>query len=153
MAGNSHRYLTKSRFKVGYECPTKLFYLDGKEFGNNNTDNSFLEALAEGGFQVGELAKLYYPGGTEITAKDKDEAARHTVELLKHNKAIIYEAAFKFENLFVKADVIVKNGSSIELIEVKAKGLLKYCELDTFAMVLIYEYWRHEIKQAMKKAA
>ena len=122
MAGNSHRYLTKSRFKVGYECPTKLFYLDGKEFGNNNAGNSFLEALAEGGFQVGELAKLYYPGGTEITAKDKDEAARHTAELLKHNRAIIYEAAFKFENLFVKADVIVKNGSSIELIEVKAKS-------------------------------
>jgi hypothetical protein len=24
-------------------------------------------------------------------------------------------------------------------------ALLKYCELDTFAMVLIYEQWRNEI--------
>lgn len=28
------------------------------------------------------------------------------------------------------------------------KALLKYCELDTFAMVLIYEYWNHAIQSA-----
>ena len=27
------------------------------------------------------------------------------------------------------------------------KGLLKYCELDTFAMVLLWEYWYHEIRK------
>lgn len=33
-------------------------------------------------------------------------------------------------------------------IEVKAitNALLKYCELDTFAMVMIYEYWKHEVE-------
>jgi hypothetical protein len=116
------RYLTKSRFKVGYECPTKLFYLDDKSYGNNKIDNSFLSALAEGGFQVGELAKLYYPGGTEITSTDKDGAAIETAELLTKKKIIIYEAAFKYENLFIKADVVVKNGDYVELIEVKAKS-------------------------------
>jgi len=50
MAG---QYLTKSRFKIGVECPSKLFYLDDKSYGNLNEDNSFLESLAEGGFQVG----------------------------------------------------------------------------------------------------
>ena len=25
-------------------------------------------------------------------------------------------------------------------------ALLKYCELDTFAMVMIYEYWAHECR-------
>jgi len=34
-----------------------------------------------------------------------------------------------------------------------AKALLKYCELDTFAMVLIFEYWKHEIENATQKAA
>jgi hypothetical protein len=38
----SVRYLTKSRFKIGYECPTKLQYQDDKKFGNLNVENSFL---------------------------------------------------------------------------------------------------------------
>jgi len=25
------------------------------------------------------------------------------------------------------------------------KGLLRYCELDTLAMVMIYEYWQNEL--------
>jgi len=29
-----------------------------------------------------------------------------------------------------------------------ANALLKYCELDTFAMVAIYQYWKHEIDSA-----
>ena len=36
--------------------------------------------------------------------------------------------------------------SSIE-IDALAKGLLKYCELDTLAMVMIFEYWMDEIKK------
>src|SRR5699024_6664692 len=57
------RYLTKSRFTVAMECPTKLFYTGKKEYVNNSLEDPFLEALAEGGFQVGELATAYYPGG------------------------------------------------------------------------------------------
>jgi hypothetical protein len=33
------------------------------------------------------------------------------------------------------------------------KSLLKYCELDTFAMVMIYEYWLSEIKKSAERAA
>lgn len=119
----SKRYLTKSRFKVGYGCPTKLCYLDNPSYGNNNKDNPFLEALAEGGFQVGELAKLYHPGGIEISTKDKDLAAAETATLLNNDKVVIYEAAFKFQNLFIKTDVLIKKGPFIELIEVKAKSI------------------------------
>ena len=89
------KFLTKSRFKLGYECPTKLCYLDNKEYGNNNLDNSFLKSLAEGGFQVGELAKIYHPDGTEITTQDKDIAVNQTAELLTKEKVTIYEAAMK----------------------------------------------------------
>lgn len=93
-----------------------------KSFGNNNADNSFLEALAEGGFQVGELAKLYHPGGVEIKTLDKDLAAQETADLLTKDNVIIYEASFKYENLFIKADILVKKGNHVELIEVKAKS-------------------------------
>ena len=64
-----NRYLTKSRFKIGCECPTKLFYTAKKEYANNNLDNEFLQALAEGGYQVGELAKLDLMDGINIKIK------------------------------------------------------------------------------------
>ena len=52
------RYLTKSRFKEGLECPTKLYYSKNPEYQNNQLDDPFLESLAEGGYQVSELAKF-----------------------------------------------------------------------------------------------
>lgn len=42
---------------------------------------------------------------------------------------------------------------SVEEHERVAKALLRYCELDTFAMVLIYQYWKHEIEKRQRKAA
>jgi len=72
------RYLTKSRFKLATECPTKLFYTGKSEYANQNLDDSFLLALADGGFQVGDLAKCYFPGGHDIKTLDYDEALAET---------------------------------------------------------------------------
>ena len=46
------RYLTKSRFKMALECPTKLFYTAKKNYANQKMDDPFLLALADGGFQM-----------------------------------------------------------------------------------------------------
>jgi hypothetical protein len=63
------RYLTKSRYKLGLECPTKLFYSNKKEeFANVKLEDPFLLALANGGFQVEALARLEYPDGVLIEA-------------------------------------------------------------------------------------
>lgn len=118
----STRLLTKSRFKVGSECTTKLYYLDNSEYGNKKKDDPFLKALAEGGFQVGELAKIYHQDGTEILQQDYDESVAATNKLLSFENATIFEAALRFENLFVRVDILKKSGDSIELIEVKAKS-------------------------------
>ena len=116
------RYLTKSRFKLGSECPAKLFYTSKSEYADQKEADSFLMALAEGGFQVGELAKLYFPGGHDITSLDYEESLEQTHTLLQQENVIIYEGAIRYENLFIRADVIAKKGNRIELIEVKAKS-------------------------------
>jgi len=118
------RYLTKSRFKLATECPTKLFYT-GKvsEYANVKQDDTFLEALADGGFQVGELAKLLYPSGIEITERNNDLAVIETEQLLaKHDEIVLFEPAIRFGNLFIRVDILVKHGQAFELIEVKAKS-------------------------------
>lgn len=118
------RVLTKSRFKLGLECPNKLFYTGKKEYANKKQEDPFLLALAEGGFQIEEYARLHYPGGILIEGNDGDYELlwKQTQELLLKEKVIIYEAAFLHEGLFVRTDILVKEGSQIKLIEVKSKS-------------------------------
>ncbi|HJO94565.1 MAG TPA: DUF2779 domain-containing protein [Victivallales bacterium] len=126
-----NKYLTKSKFKSALECPRKLFYYDKKAiYANQNSENDFLMALAEGGYQVGELAKLYFPGGHDIKTLGYDEALNETDRLLKNDDVIIYEAAVMYKNCFVRVDILKKTKDLIRLIEVKAKSFNS--EIDSF---------------------
>lgn len=118
------RVLTKSRFKLGLECPNKLFYTGKKEYANKRQEDPFLLALAEGGFQIEEYARIHYPGGVLLEGNDGDYQYlwEQTQELLKSENVIIYEAAFLFDGLFVRTDILVKQGDTIKLIEVKSKS-------------------------------
>lgn len=117
------KLLTKSRFKLACECVSKLYYTDKDEYGDTKDDNSFLKSLSEGGFQVGELAKLYFEKGHEVETLDYDQAVAETEKLLKQENVVIYEAAFRFETLFVRVDILKKTGSNVQLIEAKAKSI------------------------------
>ena len=118
------RLLTKSRFKLALECPNKLFYTRKKEYANQKQEDEFLQALAQGGFQVEELARLEYPDGHLIEGNDWNYQllVDQTNELLQQENVVIFEAAFMFEDLFIRTDILVKKGNQVELIEVKAKS-------------------------------
>jgi tetratricopeptide (TPR) repeat protein len=118
------KVLTKSRFKLALECPNKLFYTGKPEYANAKNDDSFLAALAEGGFQVEELARMHYPNGVFIDTDhgDYQRAAELTQNSLQKENVVIYEAAFLFDGLFIRTDILVKTGNHIKLIEVKAKS-------------------------------
>ena len=117
------RYLTKSRFKLAVECPTKLFYTGKKGYRDLKQEDSFLQALADGGFQVGEFAKYLFPTGILIESKDNAEAEATTLSYLAKNEdVILFEPAIRFNDLFIRVDVLIKRQNSFELIEVKAKS-------------------------------
>ncbi len=122
--------LSKSRFKQGLECPNKLYFSNNNDvYHNVKNEDPFLQALASGGFQVEEYARLQYPGGVLIEDPedredyDYQDLANQTSELLKQENVVIYEAAFYINDLFIRTDVLVKKGTHIQLIEVKAKSL------------------------------
>lgn len=104
------------------DCPAKLYYRRNPEYVNKEIDDPFLDALAKGGFQVGELARQYHPTGILVSEIDHAAACFKTKELLKANNVIIFEAAFQYENFFIRTDIVCKVGNRIDLLEVKAKS-------------------------------
>jgi len=116
------RFLTKSRFLLAVDCPTKLFYTGKPKYENQNAGDDFLAMLAEGGYQVGALAKLRYPDGIEVDASSNEAAALQTTELLKKRNVVLFEPAICVGGFFVRIDILVKNGNKFELIEAKAKS-------------------------------
>lgn len=111
----SSRFLTKSRFLLALEFPTKLFYTGKSEYVNNSVEESFLQTLAEGGYQVGALACLMQPGGVTIDDVNQADQVRRTSMLLEQDQVTIYEAAFEVEGLFARVDVLRKHGPSLGL--------------------------------------
>ena len=79
-----NKYFTKSAFSIALKCPRRLYYAyDKKTYANQDLDDDFLKSLAEGGFQVGEFAKLCYGIDAKhtIDTLDADEAIKMTKEL------------------------------------------------------------------------
>ena len=122
---NNQKLFTKSAFKIALECPNKLFYYRNPgKYANADAEDEFLQALAEGGFQVGELAKIYceVPPENDIKELDYDTSLQRTQKLMQQERVNIAEAAFRHGNMFVRVDVLKRDGNVIDLIEVKAKS-------------------------------
>lgn len=116
------KYLTKSLFTLAVDCPTKLFYSQNPEYGNRKRQDSFLQCLANGGLQVGQLARVMHPYGVAVTGDSIAEQVRQTSELLEREEVTIFEAAVEDDGLLARIDILRKRGVEVELIEVKAKS-------------------------------
>ncbi|GAB1350093.1 hypothetical protein MASR1M107_23080 [Ignavibacteriales bacterium] len=123
------KLLTKSRFKLALGCLTKLYYTGKDEYADNSISDPFLEALADGGFQVAELAKYIFaddPASSfiDVKAKNYEESLRVTSDALQNNsEVLVAEAAFRFGSLFVRVDILEKKGNVINIYEVKSKSI------------------------------
>ena len=119
------KLFTKSAFKQALFCPASLYYYHDREhYANQMNEDDFLQALADGGNQVGDLAKVYYgvTADCDIRTLDPDRSLQITADLFKRSEVTIAEAAFRWKDCFVRADIIEKKGNVINLVEVKAKS-------------------------------
>lgn len=114
---------TKSAFRQALFCPTSLYYYRNRSlYANKQIGDEFLESLAEGGFQVGEAAKVYFgvPEENTIDAIGYEESLNATKEFFKQDDVRLAEAAFQYGRCFVRADIVVKEGRTVKLCEVKS---------------------------------
>jgi hypothetical protein len=136
--------LTKSRFAVALECPRQLDYARDDSYYDARIDNDFLASLAEGGRQVGELARQMSPGGHLIRDSSTEGQARTTAQFLALPEVTLFEATIRYQNLLVRADILEKRGRQLSLIEVKAKGFKPH--EDTF----LTDQGEHPVRSAWR---
>ncbi len=124
--------LSKSDFKLGLDCPTKLYYKK-QGYASKLGEDDYLQFLAEGGYLMGAVATLVEPGGTDVAAEVSrmgpgtswevtERALELTRSLLQGARVTLYEPAFLVGRRLVRVDVLVKDGRTIDLMEVKSKS-------------------------------
>lgn len=115
-------YLSKSDFKVAQTCAAKLYY---RKLGYPSVrdDDEYLRFLADGGYMVEAIAKLCFPEGIEIGFEQEPEkSAAETLRLLRECETVtLFEGTLLARQRLARADILRKQGSTLELIEVKAK--------------------------------
>ncbi|WP_372906329.1 DUF2779 domain-containing protein [Rhodohalobacter sp.] len=117
------RYLTKSLFNTSRECASRLYYAKRDEYPSVKDEDEFLQSLAEGGMQVGELACMMHPGGVAIETLNSADAIAQTDLELQKDCVRLYEPAITYDDKFlIRVDVFEKYGNDVNLIEVKAKS-------------------------------
>ena len=119
-------YLSKSLYTRGLQCHKSL-YLDRHRPALRAEPGPELQALWAAGREVGEFAQLLFPGGATVPFDGlaKEEQLTRTLEAIDGGARAVYEATFSHDDVFVKADIIVRDGGYWDLYEVKSATSVK----------------------------
>ena len=118
--------LSKSQYIRGLQCHKALWLYKNKK-GVMTPTSRQKQFIFENGHRVGKLAQSLFPGGVEIEhdPKNFDGMIEKTRALIEQGADIIYEATFKSRDVFIRADILVRNGDAWDLYEVKASTSVK----------------------------
>ncbi len=128
-------FLSKSLYTRGLQCHKSL-YLDRHRPELRTAPPPELEALWRSGYEVGDFAHMLFPGGVIVPfdGLSKDEQLAKTREEIDRGTRAIYEATFSCDDVFVKADIIVRNRGYWDLYEVKSSTGVKEHHWDDVAI-------------------
>lgn len=119
------RHLSKSRILNHLQCPKRLYLQTFcPELAEESTET---QMAFQAGNEVGEVARELFPGGILI-GHDAElaEALRATrAALARHPDRPLFEATFEHDGVLVRADLLVPDGSSFRLVEVKSSTEVK----------------------------
>lgn len=128
-------YLSKSLFIRGLQCHKSL-YLHKYHPDLKDKISEVQEALFQSGTNVGIYAQKLFPGGVEIPFDDVSlsKQIKRTMIEIENGTKIIYEAAFSYDNVFVKVDILRKTKIGWEIYEVKGSTEVKDVYYDDVAI-------------------
>src|SRR5436309_4785763 len=100
--------LSKSRFVTGCQCHKLLWWTVHEPDATELQPDKVLLDLFDQGRQVGELARLQFPGGVLVDHPHHDYTDRiaSTQQALDAKAPAIFEASFSAGGVFVAVDVL-----------------------------------------------
>lgn len=114
--------ITKSDFKIGYDCLYKLRYKKAKYPSRLEVDE-YLSFFADCGFMIEALAHALYPSGSAPTPRAGESLAEATArEFATPGDRVWFEPTFVASNFSARIDMMIRTGNVLELIEIKAKS-------------------------------
>jgi hypothetical protein len=151
----------------------KKYYYHPATKGSNSIKKVLPAILNESKYLQDRYSKAIYGRGSEVESLNyKDwswielDATGKVIDPYKRLPPVFSDLDLETMDSLVTEGSIADGGAAMtayarmqftqmsqEETDRVVKALLKYCELDTFAMVMIWEYWKHEIEIRMKKKA
>jgi len=127
--------LSKGLYLRGKQCQKSL-WLHKHQSELKDKMNAQQQAVFGAGTDVGELACNLFPGGVMIPYDGVtiQEQIALTKQSIKQGHDTIYEASFEYDGIFVKVDILHKNGNVWDLYEVKGSAKVKPVHKDDVAL-------------------
>jgi hypothetical protein len=126
--------LSKSRIIIGLQCVKRLWLaVHRPELAEVSAQT---ERLWAGGHRVGEVARSLHPGGVLIEAfSDLRHAKAETrTALAQPGDKVLFEPAFDYGGVVVRADLLFAGPGGNRLVEVKASTAVKDYHLNDAAV-------------------
>ncbi len=127
-------YLSKSLFLRGLQCHKSL-YLYKTQPDLRDPVSDAQEAIFQAGTDVGIVAQGLFPGGKVIPYDGLalEDQKKLTQAEIAAGTSVLYEPAFQFDKVFVKADVLRKVGEGGTSMKSRgARGLRMFTSTPLF---------------------
>ena len=108
----------------GLQCHKRLWYEEN--YPEKKPDISISQRrIFDQSNKVGILARDHFPEGVLINAAAPHNSVKQTETAIKQDNSCIFEAAFIFEDVLVRCDILEKDSNSWRITEVKASTSVK----------------------------
>lgn len=126
-------YLTTAKYLNGIHCPKRLWY----EERQTETPSPFSlsqQHLFNQRKTVKTHAYRQFPEGVHITAESFDIALQQTESAINSGVSYLFDAAFHFNGIIVRCDILHKSETGWQLIEIRASKKVKKEYLRSLAL-------------------
>lgn len=116
--------ITKSKILLNLQCPKRLWLsLHAEQLGIEVID---VNSNQQTGNEVGEIARTFHPNGYLVSDKNNKSAIKTTQEILVNTRdQVLFEAAFEFDEVLVRTDLLIPDDGQYRLEEVKSSTEVK----------------------------
>lgn len=126
---SENKLLTKSNYLIGLQCPKYLWITLNEDEKIPPSDVRTSHRFKEG-YLIDELAKRFFPAGTDISSDDFKSSIAQTKELIAQGK-LLFGAAILYDRIYSRVDILTPSaGNAWNIIEVKSSTKVKPEHLD-----------------------